>query len=59
MRSFIWRGCSNPVIITGHTSVDVGASANLEVVDKFCYRGNTLIRWVWMEMLMQLWRPES
>jgi len=33
MRSFICRGCSNPVISTGHTSVDVGGSANLEVVD--------------------------
>jgi len=39
-------------ISTGHTSVDIGASANLEVVDMFCY----LVR---MEMLMQLWRPES
>ena len=37
MRSFICRGCLNPVISTGHTSVDIGASANLEVVDKFCY----------------------
>jgi len=37
MRSFICRGCSNPVIITGHTSVDIGANASLEVVDKFCY----------------------
>ena len=37
MRSFICRGCSNPVISTGHTSVDIGASAILEVVDKFCY----------------------
>ena len=39
MKSFICRGCSNPVISTGHTSVDIGASANLEVVDKFCYLG--------------------
>jgi len=37
MRSFICRGCSNPVISAGHTSVDIGASANLEVADKFCY----------------------
>jgi len=36
MRSFICRGCSNPVISTCHTIVDIGASANLEVVDKFC-----------------------
>ena len=42
MRSFICRGCSNPVISTGHTSVDIGASANLEVVDKFCYLGDML-----------------
>jgi len=40
MRSFICRGCSNPVISTSHTSVDIGASANLEVVDKFCYLGD-------------------
>jgi len=38
MSSFICRGCkTNPVISTGHTSVGIGASANLEVVDKFCY----------------------
>jgi len=42
MKSFICRGCSNPVICTGHTSVDIGASANLEVVDKFCYLGDML-----------------
>jgi len=42
MRSFICRGCSNPVISTGHTSVDIAASANLEVVDKFCYLGDML-----------------
>ena len=32
----------NPVISTGHTSVDIGASANLAVVDKFCYLGDML-----------------
>jgi len=42
MNSFICRGCSNPVISTGHTSVDICASANLEVVDKFCYLGDML-----------------
>jgi len=42
MKSFICRGCWNPVISTGHTSVDIGASANLEVVDKLCYLGNML-----------------
>ena len=40
MKSFICRGCSNHVISTGHTSVDIGASANLEVMDKFCYLGD-------------------
>jgi len=40
--SFIWTCCSNPVISTGHTSVDIGASANLEVMDKFCYLGDML-----------------
>ena len=33
----------NPV-----SSVDIGDNANLELVDKFCF----------LEMLMQLWRPE-
>jgi len=42
MRLFICRGCWNPVISKGHTNVDIGASANLEVVDKFCYLGDTL-----------------
>ena len=42
MRSFICRGCSKLVISTGHSSVDNGASANLEVVDKFCYLGDML-----------------
>jgi len=55
MKSFICRGCSNPVTSTDLTSVDVGASAYLEVVDTFCYLGDIL----WMEMLTQLWRPES
>ena len=40
--SFICRGCSNPIVSRGHTSVDIGASANLEVVDKFCYLGDML-----------------
>ena len=42
MKSFIYTGCSNPVISTGHTSVDIAANANLEVVDKFCYLGDML-----------------
>jgi len=42
MKSFNCRGCSNPVISTGCTSVDIDASANLELVDKFCYLGDML-----------------
>jgi len=41
-KSFICRGCLNPLTSTGRTSVDIGASAELELVDKFCYRGNVL-----------------
>jgi len=32
----------NPVTSTGCTSVDIGASANLELVDKFCYLGDMM-----------------
>jgi len=42
MKSFICRGCVNPVMSTSFTSVDIGASANLEIVDKFCYLGDML-----------------
>jgi len=37
MKTFFCRGCMNPVTGTGHTSVDIGVNANLELVDKFCY----------------------
>jgi len=36
MKEFVCRGCVNPVIGTGYTSVDIGINANLELVDKFC-----------------------
>jgi len=42
MGSFICRGWSNPVISAGHTSVGIGASANLELVFKFSYLGDML-----------------
>jgi len=42
MKSFICTKCLNPVTSTGHTSVHIGASAYLELVDKFCYLGDTL-----------------
>jgi len=40
MKSFICRSCSNPVTSTGRTSVDSGASANLELVDKLGHLGD-------------------
>ena len=40
--AFICRGCLNPVTSAGRTSVDTGASAKLELVDKFCYLGDML-----------------
>ena len=41
-KSFICRGGLNPVTSAGRTSVDIGASAKLELVDKFCYLGDML-----------------
>ena len=41
-KSFICRACLNPVSSAGRTSVDIGASAKLELVDKFCYLGDML-----------------
>jgi len=42
MNSFICKGCVNLVTSTGRTSIDIGISANLELVDKFCYLGDML-----------------
>jgi len=42
MKSFICRGFVFPVTGTGRTSIDIGVSANLELVDKFCYLGDIL-----------------
>jgi len=42
MKTFVGRGCMNPVTGTGHTNVDIGVNANLEFVDKFCYLGDML-----------------
>ena len=41
-KSFICRGCLNPVTSAGRTSVDIGVGAKLELVDKFCYLGDML-----------------
>jgi len=42
MKTFICRGCMNPVTGTGCTSVDIGVNENQELVDKFCYLGDML-----------------
>ena len=41
-KSFVCSGCLNAVTSAGRTSVDIGASAKLELVDKFCYLGDML-----------------
>jgi len=42
MKTFIYRGCMNPVTGTRCTSVDIGVNANLELVDISCYLGDML-----------------
>ena len=42
MKSFICKGCLDPVTSAGHTSVDIGTSANLELVDMFYYLDDML-----------------
>jgi len=42
----------------GSTSADIGISANLELVDKFCYLSDMLSVDGELEMLIQLWRTE-
>jgi len=42
MKSFICTGCLNLVTSARRTSVDIGANAKLELVDKFCYLGDML-----------------
>jgi len=42
MKSLICKGCLNLVTSAGCTSVDIGGSAKLELVDTFCYLGDML-----------------
>jgi len=42
MKSIICTGCLNQVTSTDSTNVDIDASANLELMDKFCYLGDML-----------------
>jgi len=44
MKSFVCRGCMNPVTSTGRTSVDIGVNANLQLVDKF-FRWHVECKW--------------
>ena len=37
-----YRGCLNLITNSGRSSVDIGAIANLELVDTFCCLGNML-----------------
>ena len=37
MKTFVCRGCMNPLTSTGCTGVDIGVNASLDIVDKFCY----------------------
>ena len=39
---FICSGCLKPVTSASRTTVDIAASAKLELVDKFCYVGDML-----------------
>jgi len=41
-KTFVSGGCMIPVTGTGCTSVDIGVDANLVLVDKFCYLGDTV-----------------
>jgi len=42
MKTFVYRSCMNPVTSTGCTTLDIGVSANLELVNTFCYLGDML-----------------
>ena len=42
VKTFTCKGCLNPVTSAGHTSVDIGAIANVELVDQCCYLGDML-----------------
>ena len=44
-KSFICRGCLNPVTSAVRTSVDIGASAKLELVDVLLPGGHVECRW--------------
>jgi len=42
MKSFIYKGCWNPVTTSGHTNIDIGVkSGDLELRDNFWYLDDT------------------
>jgi len=42
VKTFVCIRCVNPVTGTGCTSRDIDVNENLELMDKFCYLGDTL-----------------
>jgi len=42
MKTFLCRGCVNPVTDTGRISVDNSINANLDLMEKFSYLGDML-----------------
>ena len=55
-KSFICSCCLIPVNSAGHTSVDIGASAKLELVDKFCYLVVKAVRGILMRECANLYK---
>jgi len=42
MKTFVCKGCVNPVSSRGCRSVDTDVKSNLQLVDMFCYLGDML-----------------
>ena len=58
MKTLVCRGCVHPMTSAWHAGVDVGACANLDLVDKWISFVVWVTCWVWMGMLVQLRGPE-
>ena len=58
IKSFTCKGCLNNVTSAGRTSVDIGTSANLELVDMFYYLDDMLTAEC-RETPMHPWRQKS
>jgi len=55
MKSFVCKGFVNPVASTGHTSVDDGDNANLELACKKLSGGMLVWLPVWGEVQICIW----